>query len=67
VAATGAGGVGTAASVESGLQPVAAMTGPATPWGRLLLLIPLSLLAGAAGALGRRRITGGSGLGAEAG
>lgn len=58
VAATGAGGVGTAASVESGLQPVAATRGPATPWGRLVLLLPLSALLGAAGAFARRTFLG---------
>ena len=58
VATGGAGGVGTAASVESGLQPVAASRGPATPWSRLVLLIPLSLLVGAAGSFARRTWSG---------
>lgn len=58
VAAGGAGGVGTASSVESGLQPVAASRGPATPWGRLLLLVPLSLLVGAVGSFARRTWSG---------
>ncbi|MFP5354344.1 MAG: hypothetical protein ACLGIK_04200, partial [Gemmatimonadota bacterium] len=42
-----AGGAGTAAAVESGLQPVAAASGTPPPWGRLLLLIPLSAAIGA--------------------
>jgi hypothetical protein len=56
VGVSGAGGVGTAASVESGLQPVAAATGPGAPWGRLLVLIPLSALIGALGAGARRLV-----------
>ena len=58
VSPTGAGGTGTAASVEAGLQPVAASSGPATPWGRLVLLIPLSIAIGFAGAMARRTIMG---------
>ena len=58
VAASGAGGVGTAASVESGLQPVAASRGPGAPWGRLLILIPLSFAIGALGAGVRRAVAG---------
>jgi hypothetical protein len=57
-APVGAGGVGTAASVESGLQPVAASRGAAPPWGRLLLLIPLSAVVGAVGTFGRRAAAG---------
>ena len=56
VATSGAGGVGTAAAVESGLQPVAATRGPSPPWGRLLLLIPLSALVGAAGSFARKNV-----------
>ena len=56
VAASGAGGVGTAASVESGLQPVAASRGPGAPWGRLLVLVPLSFAIGALGAGVRRSL-----------
>lgn len=58
VAPSGAGGAGTAAAVESGLQPVAAASGTPPPWGRLLLLIPLSAAIGAAGSLVRRRALG---------
>lgn len=58
VAVSGAGGAGTAANVESGLQPVAASDGPGAPWGRLLVLIPLSLVIGALGAGARRTFTG---------
>ena len=55
VVAGGAGGAGTAAAVESGLQPVAATSGPGAPWGRMLVLVPLSLAIGAVGA-GVRRV-----------
>jgi hypothetical protein len=51
----GAGGAGTAANVEAGLQPVAASRGGSPPWGRLLLLVPLSAAIGAAGSTVRRR------------
>jgi hypothetical protein len=67
VAASGAGGVGTAASVEAGLQPVAATTGPGAPWGRLLILVPLSFAIGAVGAGVRRTLGGGSVAEATAG
>jgi hypothetical protein len=63
VAPSGAGGAGTAANLESGLQPVAAAGGTPPPWGRLLLLIPLSMAIGAAGSFVRRRALG---LGATA-
>jgi hypothetical protein len=66
VAASGAGGVGTAASVESGLQPVAASSGPGAPWGRLLILVPLSFAIGAIGAGVRRTVAGRSVVGAVA-
>lgn len=58
VAPVGAGGVGTAANVESGLQPVAATKGPGAPWGRMLVLIPLSFAIGALGSGARRTILG---------
>jgi hypothetical protein len=56
VAAGGAGGAGTAARVENGLQPVASHRGDPPPWGRLLLLLPLSAAIGAAGSTLRRRL-----------
>lgn len=58
VATGGAGGAGTAARVENGLQPVATRRGEPPPWGRLLLLIPLSAAIGAAGSALRRRLVG---------
>lgn len=58
VAPSGAGGAGTAANLESGLQPVAAASGTPPPWGRLLLLVPLSIAVGAAGSGVRRRALG---------
>lgn len=58
VAASGAGGAGTAASVESGLQPVAATRGPGAPWGRMLILVPLSFAIGALGSGVRRTFLG---------
>lgn len=66
VATGGAGGAGTAASVESGLQPVAATRGPGPPWGRLLVLVPLSMAIGAFGA-GLRRTLAGRSVGAAIG
>jgi hypothetical protein len=56
VAPTGAGGAGTAARVENGLQPVASHRGEPPPWGRLLLIVPLSAAIGAAGSAARRRL-----------
>jgi hypothetical protein len=65
----GAGGAGTAASVETGLQPVAAagQRGTPPPWGRLLFLVPLSLAIGAFGSGVRRTLLGRSGTAATAG
>ena len=58
VAPSGAGGAGTAANLETGLQPVAAASGTPPPWGRLLLVVPLSVAIGAAGSVARRRALG---------
>ena len=66
VAASGAGGAGTAARVESGLQPVAAAKGPGAPWGRMLILVPLSFAIGAVGSGVRRTLLGRS-IGAAGG
>jgi hypothetical protein len=69
VSTQGAGGAGTAASVESGLQPVAAVgqRGTPPPWGRLLFLIPLSIAVGAFGTAIRRTLLGRTGAEATAG
>jgi hypothetical protein len=69
VTTQGAGGAGTAASVEAGLQPVAAAAqrGTPPPWGRLLFLLPLSIAVGAFGSGVRRTLLGRSGTAAAAG
>jgi hypothetical protein len=69
VSTQGAGGAGTAAQVESGLQPVAAsgQRGTPPPWGRLLFLLPLSIAVGAFGSGVRRPVLGRSGSAAAAG
>ena len=68
VSTQGAGGAGTAAQVEAGLQPVAAASqrGEPPPWGRLLFLVPLSAAVGAFGSGVRRTVQGRTGAGTGA-